>query len=57
MYNNIKYRNYEYNNNMVNTWITKGISVDSKINKWEKEREAKELQKKIAKKYKLCQEK
>ena len=27
------------------------------INKWEKEREAKELQKKIAKEYKLCQEK
>ena len=24
------------------------------INKWEKEREAKELQKKIVKKYKLC---
>ena len=24
------------------------------INKWEKEREAKQLQKKIAKKYKLC---
>ena len=27
------------------------------LNKWEKEREAKQLQKKIAKKYKLCQEK
>ena len=32
--NNIKYRNYEYNNNMVNTWNTKSISVDSKINKY-----------------------
>ena len=42
----------------INMKVTCKITGEDKtsylINKWEKEREAKQLQKKIAKKYKLC---
>ena len=45
----------------INMKVTCKITSEDKtswlINKWEKEYEAKQLQKKLAKKYKLCQEK